>query len=132
LADVGPAVADEFFGIAPTVTLGVTGCDDPDSCSGLQNINQTYADLRDTLNDSTILISDLNSGGRCMVIEGSGCQNLSQPTATDISIDIAGDGELQATPLPAALPLFVTGIAGLGLFGWRRKLKADGSLLGVA
>ena len=36
------------------------------------------------------------------------------------------------TPLPAALPLFATGIAGLGLLGWRRKCKARGSLLGAA
>jgi len=30
-----------------------------------------------------------------------------------------------ATPLPAALPLFATGIGGLGLFGSRRKRKAQ-------
>jgi len=29
-----------------------------------------------------------------------------------------------ATPIPAALPLFATGIGGLGLLGWRRKRKA--------
>jgi hypothetical protein len=29
-----------------------------------------------------------------------------------------------ATPLPAALPLFVTGLGGIGLLGWRRKKKA--------
>jgi hypothetical protein len=28
------------------------------------------------------------------------------------------------TPLPSALPLFATGLAGLGLLGWRRKRKA--------
>jgi hypothetical protein len=28
------------------------------------------------------------------------------------------------TSLPAALPLFATGLAGLGLLGWRRKKKA--------
>jgi hypothetical protein len=28
-----------------------------------------------------------------------------------------------ATPLPAALPLFATGLGGLGLLGWRRKRK---------
>jgi hypothetical protein len=28
------------------------------------------------------------------------------------------------TPLPAALPLFATGLAGLGLLGRRRKKKA--------
>ena len=27
------------------------------------------------------------------------------------------------TPLPAALPLFATGLAAMGLFGWRRKRK---------
>jgi len=38
------------------------------------------------------------------------------------------DGEFDtapvATPLPTALPLFATGLAGLGLLGWRRKRKA--------
>jgi hypothetical protein len=29
------------------------------------------------------------------------------------------------TPLPAALPLFATGIGGLDLLGWRRKRKAQ-------
>jgi hypothetical protein len=31
--------------------------------------------------------------------------------------------ESASTPLPAALPLFATGLGGLGLFGWRRKRK---------
>ncbi len=31
-----------------------------------------------------------------------------------------------ATPLPAALPLFATGIGALGLLGWRRKKKTAG------
>jgi hypothetical protein len=30
-----------------------------------------------------------------------------------------------ATPLPAALPLFTTGLGALGLLGWRRKRKAS-------
>jgi hypothetical protein len=36
-----------------------------------------------------------------------------------------------ATPLPAGLPFFVTGIVGLGLLVWRRKRKARASLLGA-
>jgi hypothetical protein len=32
---------------------------------------------------------------------------------------------LVATPLPAALPLFATGLGALGLLGWRRKRKAS-------
>ena len=33
-----------------------------------------------------------------------------------------------ATPLPAALPLFATGLGGLGLLGWRRKRKAQAAV----
>jgi hypothetical protein len=32
--------------------------------------------------------------------------------------------ELSTVPLPAALPLFATGLGALGLLGWRRKRKA--------
>jgi hypothetical protein len=34
-------------------------------------------------------------------------------------------GTVNPTPLPAALPLFATGIGGLGLLGWRKKRKAQ-------
>ena len=33
-------------------------------------------------------------------------------------------GQLAPAPLPAALPLFATGLGVLGLLGWRRKRKA--------
>jgi hypothetical protein len=33
-------------------------------------------------------------------------------------------GQLEPVPLPGALPLFATGLAGLGLLGWRRKKAA--------
>jgi hypothetical protein len=36
-----------------------------------------------------------------------------------------GTGSYTVTPLPAALPLFATGLGGLGLLGWRRKRKAQ-------
>jgi hypothetical protein len=31
--------------------------------------------------------------------------------------------EIEATPLPAALPLFAIGLGAMGMFGWRRKRK---------
>jgi hypothetical protein len=34
-------------------------------------------------------------------------------------------GPETATPVPATLPLFATGLGGLGLLGWRRKRKAQ-------
>jgi hypothetical protein len=36
-----------------------------------------------------------------------------------------------AVPIPAALPLFATGLGALGLLGWRRKRNARVSLLGA-
>ena len=35
---------------------------------------------------------------------------------------------LAETPLPAALPLFASGLGGLGLIGWRRKRKKAAAL----
>jgi hypothetical protein len=41
-----------------------------------------------------------------------------------ISATISATSSADATPLPAALPLFATGLGALGLLGWRRKRKA--------
>jgi hypothetical protein len=38
--------------------------------------------------------------------------------------------EVTSTPLPAALPLFATGLAALGLLGWRRTRKSAALLAG--
>jgi hypothetical protein len=40
-------------------------------------------------------------------------------------IDVDLSSLTSQTPLPATLPLFATGFAGLGLLGWRRKRKAQ-------
>jgi hypothetical protein len=39
-------------------------------------------------------------------------------------LSISGSLVTSPVPLPAALPLFATGLGGLGLLGWRRKRKA--------
>ncbi len=38
--------------------------------------------------------------------------------------DVITGGSLAPVPLPAALPLFASGLGILGLFGWRRKRVA--------
>jgi hypothetical protein len=55
---------------------------------------------------------------------------LSNISVVDPPPSAAGDPP--PTPLPAALPLFATGLGALGLLGWRRKRKARVSLLGAA
>ena len=56
-------------------------------------------------------------------------QQIIVATFTAASQDLEATMEFTATsvvPLPAALPLFATGLAGLGLLGWRRKKAAAG------
>jgi hypothetical protein len=49
---------------------------------------------------------------------------ITSTSATTESISGTYTGNLTAaTPIPAALPLFATGLSALGLFGWRRKRK---------
>jgi hypothetical protein len=48
------------------------------------------------------------------------------------STSAAGQAVPRGTPLPTALPLFATGLGGLGLLGWRRKRKSRMSLAGAA
>src|SRR5262249_35578728 len=45
--------------------------------------------------------------------------------APDDSFGVTLGTPVSTTPLPTALPLFATGIGGLGLFGWRRKRQAQ-------
>ena len=53
---------------------------------------------------------------------------LTALTGEHLSFTSAGDATFTAivTPLPAALPLFASGLVGLGLLGWRRKRAAAG------
>jgi hypothetical protein len=43
---------------------------------------------------------------------------------TNITASAVSDVDSSVVPLPAALPLFASGLVGLGLLGWRRKRKA--------
>jgi hypothetical protein len=42
---------------------------------------------------------------------------------SSLASDSSTIGDAGATPLPAALPLFASGLGALGLLGWRRKRK---------
>lgn len=50
--------------------------------------------------------------------------------ATDFGTSVVGSASpgVATTPLPAALPLFATGLGAMGLFGWRRKRKSAAAI----
>jgi hypothetical protein len=59
---------------------------------------------------------DMNNG------PSTATQSNAPPLGSE-SFQIIGNN-VSATPLPAALPLFATGLGAFGLLGWRRKQKA--------
>ena len=84
--------------------------------------------------DNATAVSSLDR----LYLNGTGCQ--SGPTCSFLSLGSSNSQYIWATsnaftlftqatptsttPLPAALPLFATGLGALGLLGWRRKRKA--------
>jgi hypothetical protein len=92
---------------------------------------ETYTDsftVSDNLgNTNTVtLTSNGNSGNAFIAFPAAGDVVTISTTDPnfDFSIDNIGfDQGLTPTPVPAALPLFASGIGALGLFGWSRKRK---------
>ena len=75
--------------------------------------------LQASSNDNTITVG-INFLGGGPASDGA-CNDCYGPDIV-ATINTPSSG---ATPLPATLPLFATGLGGLGLFGWRRKRKAQ-------
>jgi hypothetical protein len=87
-----------------------------------------------TLPSSTFSILASGSPTVSLMLQGPGLGVLGTTPFNGAALDFSTItiDTVTATPLPAALPLFATGLGALGLLGWRRKRKARASLLGVA
>jgi hypothetical protein len=90
------------------------------STDALGNIIGWDIDLQTTAGTLlTFNVPGATADGGC---EPEGCSVLSTTTAAS---NVGDAGVWATTPLPAALPLFATGLGALGLLGWRRKRKAQ-------
>jgi len=81
--------------------------------TGSPNSNTATLDAVDPFNITSMELLDANG--------------VPIPGVTFVADDgtvFADAADTTVTPLPATLPLFATGIGGLGLLGWRRKRKA--------
>jgi hypothetical protein len=121
---------DRQMAFAPA-GFGAYGGDLLVSVSG-SNAGGGVAGTVDVLNSSGATIAFLATGVAGAPFDPRG---LFFPDATDVWVNNADPGIFQAessdftpgspTPVPAALPLFATGIGALGLLGWRRKRKVQ-------
>jgi hypothetical protein len=75
--------------------------------------------------DLTELAFTLNSALAADVLESAIFTSNGYETLL-FGVSTVTTGSQSAVPLPGALPLFATGLAGLGLLGWRRKKAAAG------
>ena len=130
----------EYFSVQPGGMITVT-FDTPQTSLNLlwgtvdvasgYNLVTTNASSPQTIDGATIdsLMGSPASGTVDAAVEITGLNSFTSVTFQDTTgnspafeFDIAGVAQ---TPLPAALPLFATGLGAMGLFGWRRKRKAQ-------
>jgi hypothetical protein len=107
-----PAVVENYInpGGDPTV-FGPSAISAMNCCSGLLDI-----DFLNPLGSSSDPVYTVLLKPDLMVAGGG-------------SPDLVTGAAVPETPLPTTLPLFASGIGGLGLLVWRRKRKAAASLV---
>ena len=85
----------------------------------LPTIDSTGAYFSDPEAVEFDVTSLVQSGSNSLSVEGIDNSGLN----SGVGQYAVGGGGVLPSPLPATLPLFATGLGGLGLFGWRRKRK---------
>jgi len=61
---------------------------------------------------------------QCIQVSGPVCSGFSGDGAMNTTFGTwSVSGDVSATPLPAALPLFAGGLGAIGLLGWRRNRR---------
>jgi hypothetical protein len=111
-----PPIGDAFIAFDGSTTGSVAQSFASISFNG--GPNHTLTPVNPSLELAITLTSSINGNA-------TQTNNGGQFSATGRSLTQAFSGATPPpVPLPATLPLFATGLAGLGLLGWRRKKKA--------
>jgi hypothetical protein len=120
---------DNFVSFTYTsIVLGTLSVDS----SEFQNFSQNFSgtsDLTDLPGPATLAInwvSGLNDYQFQSQSDGTWSVEVLNGSILDVGYNgmWAQSATQSTTPLPAALPLFATGLGAIGLFGWRRKRKS--------
>ncbi len=85
--------------------------------------NYTELDSAFQSNVFTLGSMPISFSGNFVPYQGSSETYFNNGEMYDFYISQIEAAPVNTTPLPAALPLFATGLAALGLLGWRRKRK---------
>lgn len=148
----GQYLVDSIFGSVSDTCSGTPCVPRYRNIISILTPNQAYASISDIGGDNLIFPAPastfLDSQGLVFSIGGIGGDPCPFPTGCYMNIYYASNGQydlhtsnggtngiefiltadVASTPLPAALPLFVSGFGALGLIGWRRKRKASAAL----
>ena len=120
------SVSSPFTPVAPSFVLGLT---DPAPPFGVLSDVIAYS------NGSFLLYSDPLAGSGAPTVTGAlaesgtwqavGDEWFSGTGAIDKVYVYSNVREVPPVPLPAALPLFATGLGMMGLLGWRKRRRAQ-------
>jgi hypothetical protein len=86
--------------------------------SGLGPALNTLSGFSDKVGEDTLAINSLTSFQ--LFSSNSPIDDIPSTIGGTVSVE-----QVTAAPLPASLPLFVTGLCALGLLGWSRKRKSS-------
>jgi len=98
----------------PGIFLAAVGYDPKDNIPFSFDIIFTLAN---------VATSDFTANGSGYIMGLDMCRLNANNDGCAVTGFVGGLLAPQSVPLPATLPLFATGLAGLGLLGWRRKQK---------
>jgi len=130
--DQSGLIAGNLVSLTSPVTYG-------SGSSGSTSLTKTWTDAFGTFTETMTSFTADRSSANAITLDFAGTltstSGINEPAFMILSANqVGGPGHVvgwtltntsvSPTPLPAALPLFATGLGAMGLLGWRRKRKA--------